>query len=83
MSDIDVKVKIENTYASGTIINEYDLKIPPAPLDDEDELDEWFNEYIYPHTGTGRSDDYAIYEVTITEADAQPALIGQTYEWGG
>lgn len=80
---IEVTLKVENTYSDETVVNTCTGRVPRP--DDLDDLDEWFEDYIFEFTGTGahRSRDYAIYEVEVAGCTDEPALVGRTYGWGG
>jgi hypothetical protein len=82
MSDLTLTLKIDNTYGHGTITTRPTAVVPrPEDLDD---LEEWFEEYIFEHTGTGADpNEYAIYEAEIVACDELPALVGKSHEWGG
>lgn len=75
-------VCIDNTYVDGegdgtTITTSVDLPTPPV---DED-LDDWFNDTVFDHTGTGRDDDAdVLYEAKIV-ASSRPELVGRSFEW--
>lgn len=77
-----VTLEIENTYFDGSVMRTVTADVPPAPVDPDD-LEEWFEEHIFEFTGTGRTDDYAIYEVKVTACEEQPSLVGENHEWGG
>lgn len=79
---MQITVKIENTYDDGSVFTEKTTDVPTPLLNDED-MEEWWNEHIFPLTGTGREKGYAIYEAKITKCDDLPQLVGESYEWGG
>lgn len=79
-----IKVKIENGYADGfEAVSEVELDAPPVGIDFEVELPDWFQEVVWPHTGTGtgRENVSACYLATIVEADGRPELVGEWFEW--
>jgi hypothetical protein len=78
-----VRLRIENTYESGsTIITEPTVIVTlPIPAQYTDARSEWEYEQIFPHTGTGRCEGDSWYDVEIVESD-QPALIGMTFAFG-
>lgn len=73
------QLRIENTYADGDeVVNHVALPTPNGS-----DLDEWFEDEVFEHTGTGRDDGTeAIYEATIVES-SRPELIGKSYGWQG
>ena len=77
-------LKIDNTYSGATITNTETIEAPAPPLDTND-MEEWSDDYLFPYTGTdaSRSNDTAVYEVTITRCDEFPSLVGRTFEWIG
>jgi len=82
---MSVTVKIENTYEDG---HETELIIevqdPPAGSDEEN-LELWWEEEVWPHTGDGYGEKHpklgCWYEATITGAD-ENWLVGLSMEWG-
>lgn len=76
---MQISVRVDNTYNDGTITKHYTVDVPVA---DPDDVDEWSEDYIFPLTGTGRSDDYAGYETKVTACDEQPWLVGRVFCWG-
>lgn len=83
MSDMTIVVEIENTYPDQTITKRY-TRVVPMPLLNDDDMEEWWEDEIFPLTGTGpeMSDQYAIYEAKIIKCDELPQLVGETHEWG-
>ena len=80
---ITVALKIDNTYGDGTITRRPTAVVPrPEDLSD---LEEWFEEHIFEHTGTGghRSSEYAVYEAEVVACDELPELVGASHEWDG
>ena len=78
---MQITVKIENTYTGGTVKTEWSGEVPEPLLNDAD-MEQWWEDHIYPLTGTGDSSgEYAIYEAKITKCDELPQLVGETYEW--
>jgi hypothetical protein len=81
-----ITVRIDNDYADGVTVSHVEtLDVPeihPAPyaLDD---LDDWALEHIWPRAGSDRPDMPAAYTATIVTADAQPELVGKSFEWVG
>jgi len=77
-----VTVKIENTYEDGHESTlEVEVEAPEVPSD----LEEWWEERVYEHTGDGHGAKYpqlgSWYTATIIRAeDAQ--LLGMSTDWG-
>ncbi|MEU0344217.1 hypothetical protein ABZ092_36060 [Streptomyces bobili] len=80
MSTATLTLHITNGYEDGSeVITTPVVEVPiPAELD---ELSDWADDHIFPHTGTGRSDGDSWYEVKVTESTA-PELLGRTFEFG-
>lgn len=77
-----VELHVINAYDDGSeIVTEPAATVPRPYTDDEGALSDWWQEHIFPLTGTGHSAGNAIYDVTITASDMQ-ALVGLTYEFG-
>jgi hypothetical protein len=79
-----IKVKIENGYADGfELVHEVELDAPPVGIDFEVELPDWFQNVVWPHTGTstGRENVDACYLATIVEAPGRDELVGEWFEW--
>jgi hypothetical protein len=79
-----VTVKIENGYECG---EEFDkvVKVAGPTSTDEDYLDEWWNDEVFPHTGGHHCDDCdsdGVFECTITE-DTEAPFVGLSHEWEG
>ena len=77
-----VVIKIENTYEDGheSVVTVNDIDDPVDPVD----LDEWWEDTVFPHTGDGHGADHpnlgCYYTATVVEA-ADPALVGLSREW--
>lgn len=80
---VSVTLDIVNTYEGGEEVRtEVVADVPaPPPESDHDAYEAWAYEHIYAHTGTGRTEGDAWYDVVITWS-SDPALIGRTFEWG-
>ena len=77
-----VKIRIENSYIDG-YEHTREVTLPNPASSSEDDMDAWWDDVIFPETGSGRpSNIRGISEVTIIEAD-DPALVGKTYSWEG
>lgn len=73
-----VIVKIENDY-SDEHHSEHTVELP-APTT---ELDEWWEDVVFPHTGDGHGIDFdggSCYTATVIDGDRK-ALVGATHEW--
>jgi hypothetical protein len=73
--DVIIQLVIENHYADAVIETRETVTTPSYPHG-RDDFD-WWQEYIWPLTGTGRSGD-AVYEVGIVDS-SDPKLIGKTH----
>ncbi|MGW3232497.1 hypothetical protein [Kitasatospora sp. NPDC001095] len=78
-----VTLQINNAYEDGVEINTTVITKVAVPVPEEGtvERDEWEDEYLYPHTGTGRSGE-SMKTVEITESSAF-GLVGIVAEFGG
>jgi hypothetical protein len=75
-----VVVKIENDYSDGHH-SEHTVEVP-APAERQGELDEWWEDVVYQHTGDGHGIDFdggSCYTATIVAGP--PVLLGETTEW--
>jgi hypothetical protein len=70
-------VKIENTYSDGWHSDAIVHVVSPGP-----DLDEWWDDVVFPHTGDGHGGFGlgSCYTATILTAD-DPNLVGESYEW--
>lgn len=79
-----VKVKIENAYSDGhESTSEVELDLPDGVTPDSQELDDWFTDVVFDHTGDGHGIDSSLgscYTATIVAAE-DPKLVGATTEW--
>lgn len=82
---VDVRLEIENVYSDETIKTHVETTIPAPPLPPlayAYEADDWEQDHIFAHTGTGRDGD-AAYFVTVAESSRPDLLpVGTTYEFG-
>lgn len=81
---VDLDIDIENRYADGTMVptqRRSIVVVAPPPESDAQAYEDWAEKYIYPHTGTGRTEGDAWYDVTITRC-SDPDLVGRTFAWG-
>jgi hypothetical protein len=83
MSNDDIQyvdVFIENAYSDGhqSVCEE------PVPAPDEDDnLDDWWQEQVFPLTGDGHGDGADLGSVHVATITAGPAwLVGKQHEWG-
>lgn len=78
-----VKLHITNTYEDGDeVVTQPTVQVPiPVPDRETAEFEEWEWEHILSHTGTGRTDGDAWYDVEIIESTA-PELVGMKFEFG-
>ena len=80
---LTLRVEVTNVYDDGESSHQQVVTTPPPPdLDDEDELSEWAENWLFPLTGTGRETGEAGYFVKILEAP-DAALVGREFEWFG
>ena len=72
-----VRVKIDNVYEDGVSVTNIELVDSPPMTGD---LGEWWEEKVYPLTGTGRDSDItACYTATVLDGPEA----GFTNEWVG
>ena len=83
MSTAILQLRIENTYESGrTVITTATATVLlPLPAEDSDERSDWEYDNIYQHTGTGRTEGDAWYDVEVV-GSTEPELLGLTFEFG-
>lgn len=79
--DKTVLVEIENSYADGHESTVQVRVAPPADPDDEEEVDDWWNNTVFPLTGDGHSETMnSSYEAKVLEGPE--ALVDANYGWG-
>ena len=75
---VHLALLITNHYADGAVDTRVTTTVP-APPDGDLNDEEWLDAHIWPHTGTGRSED-AIYEVRVTNT-TDPDTIPRDHTW--
>lgn len=73
-----VKLLITNTYAD----RENTSRVEVADPVDVRDLEDWWEDVVFPETGDGRGGD-ACYEAEVLECDEFPELVGLKNEWDG
>lgn len=83
LSTVDLTVKITNVYDDGEVVTVTERLVADAPDSrDPDYLrDYWAEEWLFPLTGTGRTEGDATYFVYVVES-SDPELVGMYWEWG-
>lgn len=84
MSDtIAVTLGIDNVYELyGTIKTIVETEIDPPPPEDDETYEDWLQDHIFEHTGTGRTDGDAGYFVEVLQSSDPDALPpGTKYEF--
>jgi hypothetical protein len=71
---IDVKVRLEGSYTND---DKYDREIWVLVPGDDEDMDEWWQEEVFPETGADVTGSYC--KATVIEGPA--ALVGQSTEW--
>ena len=77
-ADGSVRVLVVDSYGDRQAERKVDVPEPADP----DDLDDWWGDVVFPHTGDGGGGD-AYTEATVTEAPGLPQLVGRTYSWQG
>ena len=83
-AEINVTLEIDNIYDGDTIQTTVQTSLPPPPsLDhDSEEYSDWEYDYIFTHTGTGRTSGDSGYFVTVTASDRPEMLpVGTEFEF--
>ncbi|MGY0497121.1 hypothetical protein ACWZHB_01295 [Nocardia sp. FBN12] len=76
------RMRIQNTYGDGYCTDDTRVIHLNSPCPREDFL-EWIDDVLFTLTGTGRVDDYAVYEVDVVCAPVElPGLAGYRFEAG-
>jgi len=78
---VRLDLSIENVYIGQTVTTRISTEVPAPPSAAEQELlEDWAADNLFPLTGTGRTEGDAMYWVTVT-ASSDPSLIsvGTTY----
>jgi hypothetical protein len=85
--NINLTLEIENYYEEiDPITTRVEVNIPPPPDDveeDSDEYQDWVDDNILPHTGTGHTTGDSSYWVKVIETDSPDIPVGTEYSWGG
>lgn len=85
VDEIELELYIENYYDGDMVVTTPTARVPsPAGLS-EDELEDWADDNLFEHTGTGQTEGNSAYTVKITAADpadAVPGLVGREFEFG-
>jgi hypothetical protein len=80
---MSVTVHIENTYEDG---HESSVLVVVDEPESSGDLDAWWEDEVYPHTGDGHGEKHpklgVMYEATIMDA-ADTSLCGLAMEWIG
>lgn len=85
---VTLTLKIENHYPGAEIITHTTITVPPPPparTDDEYDVatEDWEQDYIFPETGTDRTEGDSWYFVKVTESsDTSLVPVGTEYEFG-
>ena len=80
---VSTQVKITNTYSTRWNSIVISVPTPDRAELDEDELDEWWWEVVFPLTGDGKGEsENALYEAIVIGSDV-PKLVGEQYNWSG
>jgi hypothetical protein len=74
-------IKVTNIYEDGDqVVRTKAIDVPePEP---DDDMEQWAEDHIFEHTGTGRAEGDAAYFVEVVECHDQPHLKGTEFEWG-
>lgn len=75
-----VTVRIENSYTDG---HESKSIVTVREPNEGEDLDDWFQDAVFPHTGDGHGIDSGLgscYTARVLASD-DPALVGETNEW--
>lgn len=81
---VKLTLEIENHYEEiEPVTNTVTVVVPKPPQDkDSDEFDEWREDHIFPHTGTGHETGNSSYFVkVIASEDAALVPVGTEWEW--
>jgi hypothetical protein len=74
-------VEIENGYVNGDVVVNT-VEVETFDPDVHDDLDQWWEDEVFPLTGDGRHGSMdAYYEATVTDSD-RDELVGETHDWG-
>ncbi|MFZ2239807.1 MAG: hypothetical protein WAV90_09730 [Gordonia amarae] len=79
MNQVDITVKFTDVYGGSEI--ERTERIAVCRPGAQDDIDEWADEFLRPHTGSGRSGD-AGYFAEIVDFPGRPDLVGHEFTWG-
>lgn len=77
-----IELTIDNIYEDGdTVTTHVVAEIEEPPAEDTDEWEDWEQDNIFPHTGTGKTEGDSAYFVKVTACD-DPSLVGREFEFG-
>lgn len=79
VGQVAVTIHVEDSYATGEEFARRMTVAVPVPADGQDN-DDWAQEHLLRFSGQGPAFAHleALYEVTVTDCDARPELIGVT-----
>lgn len=72
-------VRIKNVYADREHIEKVTVPSPKSLAGND--VAEWWNEAVFPHTGDGRG-GYSVVTAKVTESD-MPVMVGKSWAWEG
>ncbi|WP_433304272.1 hypothetical protein ACQP2F_14495 [Actinoplanes sp. CA-030573] len=87
---ITVSLHIVNTYqrypsvettVADAVVPACPIAHPPATDAEQELLEQWAEQHLYPFTGAGHPDGDAFYDLTVT-ASTLPWLAGTVFSWG-
>jgi hypothetical protein len=84
-----VTVRIENYYSDGhESKHEVEVEFNNAVYSvfSDDDIEEWFQDVVFDHTGDGHGDGShgklgSCYVATVLKAETYPELVGKNTEW--
>jgi hypothetical protein len=79
-----ITVLIENVYEDGDSSRTRITVTDPYPVEGPDDaIEQWWEDNVYPHTGTGRVEDIGCgYFCRLDDAPDQAAAVGAEWVWG-
>ena len=78
---MQMTVEFTNVYDGDEHISRATVEVEDPPVD-EDDLEDWAEENLYPHTGDGNAvDKDAGYFADIVACTERPDLVGKEFQW--
>lgn len=79
---MQMTVEFTNVYDGEEHISRATVEVDAPPSEGDDELEEWAEENLYPHTGDGNAiDKDAGHFADIVACAERPEMVGKEFQW--